>query len=207
MKFQSFFLALGQTDPGVKCASCINSHALELSRAVLVAKLASTRANIEGAGAGVAAALERAAGTPYCGVATGSRVHVKMPETPHTSGMMQACVWTRAGQDTPPTVSKGARSLSAGQVDPLRFQCSQHHLTAGSNARELAHLKTDKAPTQKAGDKMMPRRITRATSGPGELSLSDVAFSMDFEDEILEFEGWTLCLECQCQGKHGSMTR
>jgi len=171
-----------------------------------VAKLATSRANSEGAGAGVATALERAAGAPYRGVATGSLVHVKMPET-HTSGMMQACVWTRAGQDTPPTVSKGARSLSAGQVDPLRIQCSQHHLTAGSNARELAHLKTDKTATQKAVEKIMPRRMNRATSGPGELSLSDVAFSMDFEDETVEFEGWTLCLDCQCQGKHGSMTR
>jgi hypothetical protein len=38
------------------------------------------------------------------------------------------------------------------------------------------------------------RRKSRTVSVPSDLSLSDVAFSMDFEDAVVEFQGWTLAL-------------
>ena len=53
-----------------------------------------------------------------------------------------------------------------------------------------------RAPTAENGS---PQRNwkSRSTSSPARMaqnvSLSDIAFSMDFEDEVLEFSGWTLC--------------
>jgi len=49
-----------------------------------------------------------------------------------------------------------------------------------------------------APEGMEARKKSRSTSSlPCDLSLSDIAFSMDFEDEILEFQGWTLSLDRQ----------
>ena len=49
-----------------------------------------------------------------------------------------------------------------------------------------------------APESMEARKKSRSTSSrPCDLSLSDIAFSMDFEDEILEFQGWTLSLDRQ----------
>jgi len=53
-----------------------------------------------------------------------------------------------------------------------------------------------RAPTPRKGS---PQRTwkNRSASSTGRtaqnVSLSDIAFSMDFEDEVLEFTGWTLC--------------
>ena len=51
------------------------------------------------------------------------------------------------------------------------------------------------------------RRKNRSTSAPTDfgsqnVSLSDIAFSMDFEDEVLEFTGWTLSLDAKGSRTH-----
>ena len=53
----------------------------------------------------------------------------------------------------------------------------------------------------------MHRRKNRSTSVPTQfesqnVSLSDIAFSMDFEDEVVEFTGWTLSLDAKGSKTH-----
>ena len=49
-----------------------------------------------------------------------------------------------------------------------------------------------------APESMEARKKSRSTSSlPCDLSLSDIAFSMDFEDDVLQFQGWTLSLDRQ----------
>lgn len=64
------------------------------------------------------------------------------------------------------------------------------------------------APTRKMaqGAVEVHRRKSRSASSPGglsqDVSLSDIAFSMDFEDEVLEFTGWTLSLDAKSSRTH-----
>lgn len=64
------------------------------------------------------------------------------------------------------------------------------------------------APTRKMskGAVEVHRRKSRSASSPGgmsqDVSLSDIAFSMDFEDEVLEFTGWTLSLDAKGSRTH-----
>ena len=93
---------------------------------------------------------------------------------------------------TPPTVEKQTRGSKG------RTPCADNEAIHSSGT--IGRLAPGQAPIRRSPDKA-GRSKGRRASQPAELSLSDVAFSMDFEDETLQLEGWTVTLDAASAGR------
>jgi hypothetical protein len=115
-----------------------------------------------------------------------------MPEKAmaHTTGCDLPAARVREVKGTPhasrAVCQKGGASSLGGADGHMRGGGRKTEMLEGEEARVSAVM----TGTLSAADTPARRRKSRAA--PGELSLSDIAFSMDFEDEILEFQGWTM---------------
>ena len=107
--------------------------------------------------------------------------------TPKTMGVSPAakCVRDSVRASSGTRASSGGRAAS---LDEQRAESKERH----GRKDEMVMASTGQASNCVA-DKVGRRKARGAVST--ELSLSDLAVSMDFEDEVLEFQGWTLSLD------------
>jgi hypothetical protein len=95
---------------------------------------------------------------------------------------------------TPPTVEKPTRG-SKGLTPCSDTEAIIH------TSETIGRLAPGQAQAIRRSPDKAGRNKGRRASQPAELSLSDVAFSMDFEDETLQLEGWTVTLDAASAGR------
>ena len=120
----------------------------------------------------------------------------------HEQCAQQRCCMTpgreSAHKGTPPTVEAPTRAGSG------RTGCGEGGAAADQHRAQRDEKRGRLAPvqatTRRSPDKQNGGGKGRRASLSAELSLSDVAFCMDFGEETLQLEGWTVMLDAASEG-------